>query len=122
MKTQIKTTIFGTTLTLAFALAVWMPASTQAADQEKGAQHLVQPILTSDTAAPGAMKCAQCKSVVVQNTAIEKGHVAVVTYAEKHVCPGCDNVSEITGAGKARKDVLIHVCSLTPGGAAACCK
>lgn len=108
--------------------AVCFPIQARAADQMKGAEHLLQlkGITTkaqAESLKPGdsiAMVCAKCKSVTFQNVTTEKGHIKVVTVGEKHLCPGCDSTIEVVGAGKGKHDNVKHVCGACGDGVFCC--
>jgi hypothetical protein len=108
------------------ALTVAFPSNSQAADQRKGGQLLME--LNSPKKAealqPGdtvAMACAKCKSVVVERVTTEKGHIKLVTPGEKHLCPGCNSFIEVVGRGKQAKDEVRHVCGKCGDKSAYCC-
>ena len=111
------------------AAAGWTPTTSRAAEQMKGAEHLLnlQPIKTqaeADALKPGdtmAMVCAKCKSVVVHNITTEKGHVKTMTVGEKHLCPGCSSSITIVGVGHGARDEVKHVCGKCGSDSAFCC-
>ena len=112
MKTNLVKIIVGSTLALTIAAALVLSA--QAADQVKGAQLLLQPSQTTvaveNVAAP-AMNCGACKSVLTENTRIEKGHIKTVSIGEKHLCSTCSTTISTVGVGKAAKNVANHTCA-----------
>ena len=116
-------------LVAALAMAVWIPISTKAAEQMKGAEHLLnlQGIKTqaeADALKPGdtmAMVCAKCKSVVVHNITTEKGHVKTMTVGEKHLCPGCNSTITVVRAGKDTLDKVKHTCEKCGEDSVFCC-
>ncbi len=116
-------------LVVALTTVVWMPISTKAAEQMKGAEHLLnlQGIKTqaeADALKPGdtmAMVCAKCKSVVVHNVTTEKGHVKTMAVGEKHLCPSCDSTITIVGVGHRARDEVKHVCGKCGSNSAFCC-
>ncbi len=115
-------------LPLALALAASLPAVGRAADQKKGAEGLMgKQILTpaeAEALKPGdsiVMACARCKSVMVHNVSIEKGHIKVMTIGQKHLCPGCESTIEVVGAGKGKHDQVKHVCSKCGDDSVFCC-
>lgn len=116
-------------LALALATVLLLPVSTKAAEQMKGAEHMLhlQGIKTqteADALKPGdtiAMVCAKCKSVVVHNVTTEKGHVKTMTVGEKHLCPGCGSTIKVVGVGHAAHDEVKHVCEKCGSDSAFCC-
>ena len=124
--TRILTALAG--LMLACALA--LPVLTQAQEVKRGAEKLMQlkPIQTvADIQAlePGdmlTMSCPKCKNVTV--TYVEKTTKradATEKTTLKHLCPGCETTFKVEGHGKAKKDVLVHVCKECGSKEAFCC-
>ncbi|HXG49346.1 MAG TPA: hypothetical protein VNO52_17105 [Methylomirabilota bacterium] len=120
-----------TSLALAAAMAAGfcMMTAAAAAEQVKGAEKLVQLQrieTTKDLEAlqPGdlvAMSCPKCKNITVTYVTKEKGHIETTTAGIKHTCPGCQNKIEVTGHGKAKKNVVKHVCQKCGSKSAFCC-
>lgn len=118
-----------TSLAIALAVGVGLPLLTQAADQVKGAQKLIEFKQINKTAEaealqPGdqiAMVCAKCKTVLVQTVTTEKGHIKTVTPGEKHLCSGCNTFIAVVGVGKQAKDEIKHVCGACGDASAFCC-
>lgn len=114
-------------VSLVLAALVSLPSTVIAAEQMKGAQRLMKQVTTqaeAEALKPGdemAMVCAKCKSVVVHYVNTEKGHIKTMTVGEKHLCPGCDGIIEVVGTGKAKHDVVKHVCSKCGDDSAFCC-
>ena len=114
MKTANQTIKFvvGSSLAFAVAIGVWLPVQTQAADQVKGGQYLLQlqGIKTqaeAEALKPGdtiAMVCTKCKSVTIQRVETEeKGHV-------KHDQDGLRYVyTPVVRRDTARKSALRHL-------------
>src|ERR1043166_5784609 len=81
-------------LALGLTFAAWLPAHANAAEQMKGAEHLLhlQGIKTkaeADALKPGdtmAMVCTKCKTVIIERVTLEKGHIKHLTPGEKHLC------------------------------------
>lgn len=122
------------TITIIAAVAI-LGAAGQLNAQEKGsakggAGQLMKQIKTpaeADALKPGdsmAMVCAKCKSVVVHNVTVEKGHIKTMTVGEKHLCPGCNSTITVVGVGKgpngAHNEVK-HVCGKCGSDSAFCC-
>ena len=113
-------TILGTTLALAMAFATWTPSLQ--ADQLKGAERIYSSRTVSDSATPDkAMSCPKCKTELVSSTEIQKGHIAVEKVVATHVCPGCGIERNVVGAGKAKTEVVTHVCKVGGEAAGNCC-
>ena len=116
-------------LALAALITALLPATGRAAEQMKGAEHLLhlQGIKTkaeADALKPGdkiAMACAKCKSVVVHNVTTEKGHIKTMTVGERHLCPGCNTYIKVVGTGKQAKDEVKHICEGCGDDSAFCC-
>jgi predicted RNA-binding Zn-ribbon protein involved in translation (DUF1610 family) len=134
MKTKLRKIIsFG--LCLAAALALVAGTATKAlADEAKtakgGASELLKlkPIKTAEDIAAlkesdsVVMSCPKCKTVTIIRITKENkpGKTSTVPTSE-HLCPGCDNKVTVTGHGKAKKDVITHVCSNCGSKDAFCC-
>jgi len=114
---------------VALGLAALLPLTARAADQMKGAEHLLhlQGIKTkaeADALKPGdtiAMVCTKCKTVAIQRVTVEKGHIKTVTPGEKHLCTGCNTYIKVVGTGKQAKDEVKHVCEGCGDESAFCC-
>jgi hypothetical protein len=123
MKTKhniLSKTSLSSGLVVALALAVWLPGAAPAAEQMKGAEHLVhlQHITTqaqAEALKPGdsmAMTCTKCKDVMVQKVTTDKAHVKMMTVGEKLKCSCGGNVEVVaTGKGNGKDAEVKHVCS-----------
>lgn len=120
-------------LAAALALVAGTATSVLAADVKTakgGASELLKlkPIKTGEDLAALkegdsiVMSCPKCKTVTVTRITKENkpGQTSAVPAAE-HLCPGCDNKLAVTGHGKAKKDVITHVCSNCGSKDAFCC-
>ncbi len=118
-------------LALAFTLGTVSSAlSAETKTARGGASELtkLKPIKTGEDVAalkPGdqvVMSCPKCKTVTVTRITKENkpGQTREVPTSE-HLCPGCDNKSTLAGHGKAKKDVITHVCSNCGSTDAFCC-
>jgi len=114
------------------AVAVALTYTSLAAETKTGkggaSDLMSKPLLTVDDAKalqPGdtvAMACPKCKTIHYTRVTKEwKGNVTQATPGTKHLCPGCENTFEVTGHGKAKKDVLVHKCSKCGSKDAFCC-
>ena len=133
MKTINKSNTWLLTIALAVAAVIVMPISSSA--QEKGsakggAQQLMQskPIRTlEDLSAiqPGdmmVMSCPKCKNVTIHY--VEPTFKAMEPKNKmktQHTCPGCNTTITVEGHGKAKKDVVKHVCQTCGSKDAFCC-
>ena len=132
MKTNINT-IRTTVLTLIAAVAVFGAAGHLNA-QEKGSAKGGAGQLTSkpirnlgDLAAiqPGdmmVMSCPKCKNVSISY--VEPTFKATEPKDKvraQHTCPGCNTTIVVEGHGKAKKDVVKHVCMSCGSKEASCC-
>ena len=123
----MKTNILKTSLIAcaAFALAL----TVNAADQVKGAEKLVsKPIRTLgdlSTVQAGdmmVMSCPKCKNVTISY--VEPTFKATEPKDKvktQHTCPGCNTTMVVEGHGKAKKDVVKHVCMKCGSKEASCC-
>ena len=123
----MKTNIIKTSLIAcaAFALAL----TVNAADQVKGAEKLMsKPIRTVadlSNVQPGdmmVMSCPKCKDVTISY--VEPTFKAMEPKDKmktQHTCPGCNNTITVEGHGKAKKEVLKHVCMKCGSKEASCC-
>ena len=117
-------------IAMAVVTAVWLPNTTNAADQVKGAQKLMElkPIKTAqdlEALEPGdmlTMSCPKCKNVTISyvEKAVKRGDAAT-KLAVKHLCPGCETTIKSEGSGKAAKDVVKHVCTKCGSKDVFCC-
>ena len=133
MKTTNKSNTWLLSVALAVATASVMPVNSSA--QEKGstkggAQQLTQskPIRTlEDLSAiqPGdmmVMSCPKCKDVTTRYVLPTfKGFERKDKMKTVHTCPGCNNTTTVEGHGKAKKDVIKHVCQKCGSKDAFCC-
>ncbi len=114
---------------LALGIATLLPGTSNAADQVKGAQKLMQlkPVKTSDDIAalkPGdavVMSCPKCKTINVAYVETTKGHIQEEKTRQQHLCPGCQTTIQVQGVGKAAKDEVKHVCQKCGSEDALCC-
>ena len=126
MKT-VKHSIIAAGIAMAVAIAVWLPNTTNAADQVKGAQLLMKPMTVGDVnkLEPGdmvVMSCPKCKTITV--TYIDKttkGAIKEEKATQKHLCAGCETIIKTEGRGKQAKDVVVHVCKTCGSEDAFCC-
>ncbi len=126
MKT-VENNIIAAGIAMAVAIAVWLPTTTNAADQVKGAERLMRPMSVGDVnkLEPGdsvIMSCAKCKTITV--TYIDKttkGAIKDEKVTQKHLCSGCENIIKTEGHGKQAKDVVVHVCKTCGSEDAFCC-
>jgi len=120
----------------ALALAAWMPATANAADQVKGAQKLVElskvktvgdveALKTGDTF---AMACAKCQTIFVSRVVRSAKGAEILAAGGKptqligqHACTGCGSTLEIVGHGKAKKSKITHTCNACGSESAFCC-
>jgi hypothetical protein len=107
-------------LAVALAFAVWLPGAARAAEEMKGAEHMLhlQHITTqaqAEALKPGdfmSMTCTKCKDVMIQKVTTDKAHVKMMTVGEKVKC-SCGGTVEVvaTGKGKGKDAEVKHVCS-----------
>ena len=108
-------------LAAAMALAVWMPATTRAAEPDH-AQHpmmMMNQIKTqaeAEALKPGdsiSMTCNSCKYVMVMPVTSRQAHIKMMTVGEKHICASCKGSVEVTatGKGEGKNAEVKHVCS-----------
>ena len=114
--------------TLALALAYTSTAAETKTGKGGASDLMSKPIRTAEDVQdlqPGdtvAMACPKCKTINYTRVTKEwKGNVTQATPGTKHLCPGCENAFEVTGHGKAKKDVLVHKCSKCGSEDAFCC-
>ena len=132
MKTNISS-IKTTVITIIAAVAVFGAAGHLNA-QEKGSakggagQLMSKPIKTlEDLSAlqPGdmmVMSCPKCKNVTISY--VEPTFKAMEPKNKvktQHTCPGCNTTIVVEGHGKAKKDVVKHVCMSCGSKDASCC-
>jgi len=131
MKITNKSNAWLLSIALAVAAVIVMPVNSSA--QEKGsakggAQKLMKPVSTlEDLSAiqPGdmmVMSCPKCKNVSVSY--VERTFKPVATTDKvktQHTCPGCNNTITVEGHGKAKHDVVKHVCQKCGSHDAFCC-
>jgi len=106
-----------------------VPMSAQDQGSAKGgAQKLMRPVRTLqdlEDLKPGdmmVMSCPKCKDVTV--TYVEPTFKAMEPKEKvttRHTCPSCSTTSTVVGHGKAKKDVLKHVCGTCGSKDAFCC-
>ena len=114
---------------VALTLAASLPLTARAADQIKGGERQLNlaGIKTrgeAEALKPGdslAMVCTKCKSVMFHKVTKEKGHIDVLTFGEKHLCPGCSSTIEVVGVGKGKHDEVKHVCKACGDDSVFCC-
>lgn len=114
--------------TLALALANISTAAETKTGKGGASDLMSKPIRTAEdinALQPGdtiAMACPKCKNIEYTRVTKEwKGNVTQKTAATKHLCPGCENAFEVTGHGKAKKEVVVHKCSKCGSKNAFCC-
>ncbi len=111
----------------ALAAAITTLLTTTLAAQEKSASRLMKPITTSADVAGlkegdmVAMACSKCKTITVTYIKTERGHIKTTTTGEEHLCPGCEQKFVVVGEGKAKHDVVTHVCKKCGSTDAFCC-
>jgi ribosomal protein S27E len=129
MKTRTNTWLLS--IGLAAVAIILMPTNSSA--QEKGtakggATQLMKSVRTPQDLGelkPGdmmVMSCPKCKNVTV--TYVEPTFKATETKEKvtaQHTCPGCATTTTVEGHGKAKKDVLKHVCMTCGSKDAFCC-
>lgn len=123
----MKTNIIKTSLIACAAFALALTAN--AADQVKGAEKLMsKPVKTlEDLSAvqPGdmmVMSCPKCKNVTVNY--VEPTFKATEPKDKvkaQHMCPSCRNTITVEGHGKAKKDMVKHICQHCGSKKAFCC-
>jgi hypothetical protein len=68
-----------------------------------------------------AMACPKCKTIMVTHINTEKGHIKTSTTLPEDVCPGCEQKFTVVGEGKAKHNVVTHVCKKCGNTDAFCC-
>ena len=132
MKTNISI-IKTTVVTLIAAVAVFGATGSLNA-QEKGSakggagQLMSKPVKTlEDLSAlqPGdmmVMSCPKCKNVTISYVELTfKAMEPKNKVKTQHTCPGCSTTITVEGHGKAKKDVVKHVCMKCGSKDASCC-
>ncbi len=119
---------------IALAVALFAFAATDVRAQEKGSakggagQLMSKPIRTLDDLSalqPGdmmVMSCPKCKNVTISY--VEPTFKAMEPQNKvktQHTCPGCSTTITVEGHGKAKKDVVKHVCQMCGSKSASCC-
>jgi predicted RNA-binding Zn-ribbon protein involved in translation (DUF1610 family) len=131
MKTTNTSNKWLLSIALAAVAVIVMPFNSAA--QEKGsakggAQQLMKPVRTPQDLGelkPGdmmVMSCPKCKNVSV--TYVEPTFKAMEPKEKvkaQHTCPSCATTTTVEGHGKAKKDVLKHVCTTCGSKDAFCC-
>lgn len=131
MKTTNKPYTWLLSVALAVAAVIVLPVNSSA--QEKGSakggsQKLMQPVRTlEDLSAiqPGdmmVMSCPKCKNVTINY--VEPTFKAMEPkdkVTTRHTCPSCKNTITVEGHGKAKHDVVKHVCQTCGSTDAFCC-
>ena len=129
MKTRTNTWL----LSIALAVVAVILTAADSSAQEKGtakggATQLMKPVRTPQDLGelkPGdmmVMSCPKCKNVTV--TYVEPTFKAMEPKEKvktQHTCPSCSTTSTVEGHGKAKKDVLKHVCTNCGSKDAFCC-
>lgn len=126
-------------LALCVATLLLGPSATltsRAADQMKGAQHLLhlqnlQTVGDVEALKPGetfAMACAKCKTIYVTKVVSTAKGAEVLASGGKptqvigtHACPGCGSTMEIVGHGKGKESKITHTCKACGDDSAFCC-
>ena len=107
-------------LVAALALAVWIPATTRAAEPDHAQHPMMMKQIKTQAAAealkPGdsmSMTCNSCKYVMVMPVTTGQEHIKMMTVGEKHICPSCKGSVEVTatGKGEGKNAEVKHVCS-----------
>lgn len=119
----------GSALCIVLALAASLPGSANAADQVKGGERQLNLLgiktrADAEALKPGdtvAMVCSKCQTVFIERVTTEKGHLKTLTPGTTHACAGCNSTIEVVGHGKAKTDVVKHVCKACGDNSAFCC-
>ena len=137
MKTKLSSTSKVTirsalAIVIAVAVTAFIPFNSSA--QEKGSakggagQLMSKPIRTlEDLSAvqPGdmmVMSCPKCKNVTINYVELTfKAMEPKDKVKTQHTCPGCNTTITVEGHGKAKKDVVKHVCQKCGSKDASCC-
>jgi hypothetical protein len=121
MKNKILTSLIGTSLALAVAVAVWSPINTSA--QVKGAQLLMsQPTPVASVSTAPAVDCAKCTAQYTSRVdATVRGAIKPVVITAKNLCPSCDTVSKTVGTGRSATTVTTRTCTMGGAKLSTCC-
>jgi len=121
--------LLGVALAAVAVIALPFDSSAQEKGTAKGgAQQLMKPVRTPQDLGelkPGdmmVMSCPKCKNVMV--TYVEPTFKATEPKEKvkaQHTCPSCATTTTVEGHGKAKKDVLKHVCTTCGSKDAFCC-
>ena len=121
--------LLGVALAAVAIIALSFSSSAQEKGTAKGgATQLMKPVRTPQDLGelkPGdmmVMSCPKCKNVTV--TYVEPTFKAMEPKEKvktQHTCPSCSTTSTVEGHGKAKKDVLKHVCMTCGSKDAFCC-
>jgi hypothetical protein len=68
-----------------------------------------------------AMACPKCKTVMVTHVNTQKGHIKTATTGPADICPGCEQKFTVVGEGKAKHNVVTHMCKKCGSTDAFCC-
>jgi hypothetical protein len=117
-------------LTVVLALAIGLLAFPAHAQTARGGASRLMEMNRINTPAqaealkPGdaiAMACKKCESLTVMIVTRDSKHHTKMIPGEKHLCPGCKSTIEVVGHGKAKTDVVKHVCKACGDESAFCC-
>ncbi len=132
MKTNktVSKIILGMGAVFALAMAASLPLAARADEPMKpmkgGEMMMMKPITSPADVANlkdgdmVAMACPKCKTVTVTYIHRDKSHVTSTT-GQEDMCPGCEQKFTVVGAGKAKHDVVTHVCKKCGSTDAFCC-
>ena len=118
--------LVGAGLTLALASACMLPLSGRAADQLKGgqlqigerpSQVLALPALDLSATTPACGSCTNATKPYA--TSAGRGAFVKTGVTVTHLCPSCKTTIATQGAGKAKVEVVMHICG--SGQTASCC-
>ena len=122
----------GLRLAAATMLAIALTYTSFAAETKTGkggaSELMSKPIRTADdlqglqAGDMMVMSCSKCKDVTVSY--VEPTFKATESKDKvrtQHTCPGCNNIITVEGHGKAKKDVMTHVCKTCGSKDAFCC-
>lgn len=129
MKTTNKSNTWLLSIALALAAVIAVNSSAQEKGSAKGgSQKLMKPVSTLEDLSgikPGdmmVMSCPKCKDMTV--TYVERTFKPMATTDKVktvHTCPSCNNTITVEGHGKAKHDVVKHVCQKCGSHDAFCC-
>jgi len=114
----------------AFTVAAFATVTVNAQDigsPKGGAAKLVKPIVTSANVmnpksdVTTEMACPKCKIVTATYTNIEKGHIKTTTLGQKDLCPTCEQKFVTVGVGKAKQNIVKHICKESGRMDGSCC-